>query len=316
MKHLRTWLPVLISLLLLGVLVSIAPWHEILRVLSDFDLGTIILLILLSIAYYGFKSIRFNLILRSMGINKDVKLVYLSYMSAQPISLLPAGEIYRSHSLRKYTGVPVNRSIGQFTVQGILEGSAMASVLLISALALGELRVWALVFSLLLVAIVGLIRAGYLAPTFKQLNRIPFINVSDKNIELFSRSNREALSRERLPLLLIMSIIIELTGTAIAYIAAVSLGGNINFFQAAFVYTVPIIIGFISFLPGGIGLSEQGSVAVLLLSGSSVAIAVAATLVMRVTIVGLGIIYGLLAMLMGSDAIKPLVNKVSRITSS
>jgi uncharacterized membrane protein YbhN (UPF0104 family) len=147
----------------------------------------------------------------------------------------------------------------------------------------------------MLLIVLLLIRAGYLTNAGNALNRVPFINITEGTIEQFSRKNRDALSREWFPLLFGLSLLTEMVGTAVAFISVAGIEGHINIFQAAFLYIVPVIIGFISFLPGGIGLSEQGAVGVLLLSKVSLAVSVAATLVMRVTIVGLGAFYGLIA---------------------
>jgi uncharacterized membrane protein YbhN (UPF0104 family) len=96
-----------------------------------------------------------------------------------------------------------------------------------------------------------------------------------------------------------LSVLTEIIGAAIAYTSIHGLGGHINVWQAGLMYVIPIIVGFISLLPGGIGLSEQSSVGVLLLSHVTTAVAVAGTLVMRATIVGLGVIYGVIALIIG-----------------
>jgi uncharacterized protein (TIRG00374 family) len=294
-KRLRKWLPIVISLILVCVLAALAPWDEIGKVLQDLDLWAIIVLIGLSLLYYGLKAIRFWYILQAMGIRQPLNLVALSYIGAQPVSLLPAGEIYRSHALRRHTGVPVNKSIGQFTLQGLFEGGAMAAILFISALALGTLRVPALILCIIVLLLLLLVNAGYLKDAATALNRLPFVDITENTIEQFSQKNRAALSREWFPLLFGLSFAIEIVGTGIAYVSVAGIGGHISAFQAAFLYVIPIIIGFISLLPGGIGLSEQGAIGVLLLSKISFAVAVAATLIMRVTIVGLGVFYGLIA---------------------
>jgi uncharacterized membrane protein YbhN (UPF0104 family) len=172
----------------------------------------------------------------------------------------------------------------------------MATLLMVSAIALGTLRIPALVLFVILLIVLLLIRAGYLAKAGNALNHLPFVDITEKTIEQFSRKNRDALSREWFPLLFGLSLLIEMVGTAVAFISVVGIEGHISIFQAAFLYVVPVIIGFISFLPGGIGLSEQGAVGVLLLSKVSLAESVAATLIMRVTIVGLGVLYGLIAL--------------------
>jgi glycosyltransferase 2 family protein len=299
-KLLRRWIPIFISIVIIVVLLVLAPWGEIYNSLSELRAKSIIALLLLSLAYYSLKTIRFWYLLRAMSVDKPFSLVALSYMSAQPISLLPAGEIFRSHSLRRYAGVPVEKSIGQFTLQGLFEGSAMALLMLISALALGTLRLPAIALSLVLIAILLAIRAGYLSEAGKMINRLPYINVTEQRIEQFSKRNRQALSWPWLPLLFGLSLTIELVGSTIAYISVISIGGELNIFQAALLYVVPIILGFVSLLPGGFGVSESSAVGILYLSNAPIAIAAAATLIMRVTIVGLGVIYGLAALVLAN----------------
>lgn len=299
MKNVKKYLPFIVSLVLVIALVLYAPWDEIHRALKDFDIDEIGMLLVMSAIYHGLKAGRFWYILRAMHIRQPRALVALAYMTAQPISLLPGGEVYRSHALRRFTGVPVKKSIGQFTLQGLLEGGAMAIIMVISALALGKLRIPALILLALVTAAVISIRRGHLVNAGQALNKLPFVNISWDNIDNFSKRNHHALSWPWLPGLLGISLVIELVGTAIAYFSVTAIGGHINIFQAALLYVIPIIAGFISFLPGGIGVSEQSAVGVLLLSDTSVATAVTATLIMRLTIVGLGVIYGLLCGLAG-----------------
>ncbi len=292
-------MPFVISVMLIVLLISYAPWREIGGILTDFDAGTIVILVLLSTAYYALKTIRFWYLLQAMNIQQPLKLVGMSYLSAQPVSLLPAGEIYRSHALRRYTGVPFERSLPQFTMQGVLEGSAMAVLLLISALALGTLRLPALILAALVLVITIAISRGYIANTTRLVNRLPFLSLSEHSIESFSKRHEAVLTWRWLPFLFGLSLLVELVGAAIAYVSVAGIGGHINGYQAALFYVIPVIVGFVSLLPGGLGLSEQSAVGVLLLSKATTAQAVAATLIMRVTIVGLGVVYGTVALLAG-----------------
>ncbi len=306
MKQPKRLLPFVVSGLLLVVLISYAPWGEVVDLLADFDLGSILVLIGLSLGYYGLKAWRFYYLLQAMGIQQPFRLVALSYISAQPVSLLPAGEIYRSHALEKQTGVPVRQSLPQFTIQGLLEGGAMAALGLVSALALGTLRVAALVLMLLMLGMIIGIRRGHFTNFVQLLNRLPFITITSNTVEEFNRKHRQVLSRQHLPTLFAMSVAIELMGTAIAFISVVAIGGHINFFQAALLYIVPVIVGFLSLLPGGIGLSEQSAIGILLLADVSIANAVAATLIMRLTISGLGVLYGVICHAIGMTRLKRL----------
>lgn len=296
MKKLKKVLPFVVSLVLLAILASYAPWGDVAHILSDFDWTTILILVALSMAYYGLKAFRFWWLLIAMGIRKPFKLVALSYISAQPASLLPGGEVFRSHALEQHTGVPIKKSIAQFTMQGILEGAGLATVMLISALALHAVRIPALILTVaVIVGLVGLTK--YLVPFLHFLNRLPFVDVSEASIQHFNEKHKDVLNRRWFPPMYALSLLTEIIGTAIAYTSIHGLGGDINIWQAGLMYVIPIIVGFVSLLPGGFGLSEQSAIGVLLLSNVSTALAVAGTLIMRVTIVGLGVVYGVIALI-------------------
>ncbi len=299
MKRLSRFAPIVISVALLIVLIGYAPWDKVGSILGDFDAGTVATLIALSLAYYALKSVRFWYLLKAMEINEPFWVVTLSYISAQPVTLLPAGEIYRSHALERHTGVPVRHSLPQFTMQGVLEGAAIATLAVISALALGTLRIPVLILATVVLIVTIAIGRGYVANITRILNRLPFINVTNRNIEQFSERHRAVLSLHWLPFLYGISLIIEAVGSAIAYTAVVGLGAHINVYQAVLVYSLPLVVGFVSLLPAGLGVSEQSAVGILLLANVSVAHAVASTLIMRVTIVGLGVVYGGFAMIIG-----------------
>lgn len=296
-RPLRQLLPVILSAVLLVVLIGYAPWSQVGQVLTKLSLALIILLLLLAMFYYALKAIRFWYMMRALGFHQPVGKVMLSYMSAQPITLLPAGELYRNHAFERHTGVPMRETIPSFTMQGLFEGAAMAIVGIISAIALGTLRLPALILTLLVaIGLIG-VKAGQLKTFLDALNRIPFINIRKEHREAFSRGNQVMLERRWFSWLLILSIANELIGVLIALVAVNGLGGHINGFQAAFVYIVPVIVGFLSLLPAGLGASEQSSIGVLLLIHLNVALAVAATLLIRATLVGTGIIFGALATL-------------------
>ena len=295
-KFVRHYLPFLVGAAFLIVLISYAPWTKVGHILADLDVGTVLLLIGLSLVYYCLKTIRFWYIIQAIGIHRPFKLVAISYLGAQPVSLLPAGEIFRSKELKRNADVPLEVSLPQFTLQGLFEGSAMALLMVISALALNTLRFVAIGLAVaVLLATIGISR-GYVKNAIRLANRLPFVNLTEKSIRKFSKRHEKVLTWHWLPFLYGFSILIELVGTAIAYVAVKGLGGDINFYEAVLFYSIPIIAGFVSFIPGGLGVSEQSAVGVLLLSNISVAAAVSSTIVMRFTIEVLGVVYGLLAL--------------------
>jgi uncharacterized protein (TIRG00374 family) len=150
------------------------------------------------------------------------------------------------------------------------------------------------------------ISRGYIANFTRLINRLPFVHLTDDWIDQFSEQHKGPLSWQWLPLLYGLSLVIEGIGAVIAFVAVSGLGGHINGYQAILTYAIPIILGFVSLLPGGFGISEQSTVGILLLSDVAVATAVASTLVIRMTIVGLGVIYGGIAFLLSRNYLKKI----------
>ncbi len=295
MHNFKKFAPFIVSIILISIIVHLAPWDKVIEAVSHMHPVTILLLLMLSVLYYAGKAIRFWYMLKVLKIIERPDVVSLVYMAAQPVSLLPAGEIFRAKAMETYRGVPMDRTIATFSSQGIFEGLGIGAVALVGAIALGYQRIPAIALLVIVVAGVLAIRRGYLTRLTKIINAIPFVEVSRAKLRKFSERNQLLLKGRPLKVLLSLSFAVELVGVAIAYFSVTGLGGHINIFQAALVYSLPVVVSFLSFLPGGFGASEQSAIGLLLLLHQDNGLAVAATLVMRVTIVLTGVIYGAIA---------------------
>lgn len=300
MKKFRRFVPVVICVLLLIVLAGYAPWKEVGKALAALHPRTYAYLFVLSITYYAIKAVRFWMMLRTLEIYQPPGVSILSYMVAQPVTLLPAGEIYRCKVLERETGVPMRDSLPTFTMQGLLEGAAMTAVGVIGAMAVGELRLPIIGITIAFIFVLLGVQRGYMEHFLAFFNKLPYINIGRARLKKFSRGNQAMLSSRTFPALLVISIVIELLGAAIAYVSVVGLGGQLSLFESILTYVIPLILSFVSFIPGGLGVSEQGTIGIILLAGNPLTTAVAATLVIRVALVGSGLTYGVLAMAFAS----------------
>jgi uncharacterized protein (TIRG00374 family) len=293
----RKLLPFGVSLILVVMIVRLAPWDEVWRTLQNLQADTVLLLLMLSMLYYLTKIIRFWLMLKILKIKEPLGITAIVYLAAQPISLLPGGELYRAKALQTYRGVPMAKATPTFTAQGLFEGLAIAVAGLLSAIALDIEQVPVVILAVLVAMGIFGIRRGYLEPVLKFLNRhIPFLHVSSTRLRRFSRQNQDLLRSRQLLRLGTLSLATELIGAAIAYVSVVGVGGQIGPLEAVLLYIIPLVVAFVSLLPGGFGASEQSGIGLLLLLGQSGGVAVAATLVMRTAIVIMGLVYGALAL--------------------
>jgi uncharacterized protein (TIRG00374 family) len=294
MKVLRRLLPVIISGALIVILIGYAPWPQVGDAISDMRGQTFLVLLVLSLAYFGLKIVRFWVMTRALDIKESLGIVAVSYLAAQPVSLLPAGEIYRARMLQRLTGTSFRQALPTFTMQGLFETTAMVALAAVSTFIIGSHRLPVIIAMAALLLVFIAIRRGYLTAATRLLNALPFFSIEHEQRLAFSRGNEAMLHGLTLWMLLGLSLVTEAVGVLIAYVSVIGLGAHISFYQAVILYVVPVFVGFVSLLPGGLGSSEQSAVGILLLDHTTVTVAVAATLLMRVTLVGTGFIYGLL----------------------
>jgi len=93
-------------------------------------------------------------------------------------------------------------------------------------------------------------------------------------------------------------------GVAFYYLLQV-MGAEITLTMALFIYAFAMLVGAISFLPGGLGGAEVTMTGLLLINGMESASAVAATLVIRLTTLWFAVVLGMLAMLPGHRVSRP-----------
>jgi uncharacterized protein (TIRG00374 family) len=297
MNNLKKYFPLLVSLTILAVVAMFVPWKEVLAELRRLKLSTLLALTALSMVFYAGKVFRYWQMLRMLGKPVAVKTVALAYFTAQPVALLPAGELYRSVTLNKYADVPVNRTSSAVIAQGLIEAVGLLIISLLGALTMRKGLVPVLVLcAVFLVIIFGL---KYSSPTkgHRLLNKLPGVSFSRKKYQEFTSSHKELFHRGNFMKLLLSSYITTFAGIAILMVATNAVGEHISFFHAAVAYALPVILGAVTFLPGGLGANEQGQVGILALLGIGFTPAVIITLLLRSFTLGIGLVYGLVAII-------------------
>lgn len=298
----RKYLPLVIGFLILAVMAFFVPWQDVVDRLFRLTPMTLAMLVGLSLVYFYGKVLRYWLMLRMLDVKVSISKVALACMVAQPVSVLPAGELYRGAMLKRYANVSISKGSPTVVTQAIVEAIGLLLVALVGAAVLrqGMLPITVVASGLILV-VVG-IKKNQINLSQKILNKIPGISVTRSKLKVFLSSNQTLLHRYNFFTLLAASFITTLAGVGIIFVAARGLGVQLSLFQAAISYALPVVLGAVSFLPGGIGASEQGLVGMLALFGVGISPAVAITLIMRTFTLGVGFVYGFLALLYAKAA--------------
>lgn len=296
--NLLKYMPLAFGLLLLGVGAFFVPWSDVVPYFSRLNMMSYVSILVMGVAYYVARIVRYYYMLGVLNEPRSLSKTVMAYFTAQPISLLPAGEAYRVVTLKEHGDVPKSKGISIVFIQSFTENIAMIVLALISAIILNQYVV--IVFGLLLLylAVFVLVSARRTAiKSHKILNKLPFVNFARSKYQAFILRNKTLLSGKSLVTLILSGFISTLIASMLLFIVANDIGIPLDFAHAVVVFTLPTVLQNISFLPGGIGVNEQGTVGILVLLGASVPAAVALTLIMRFVTLVLGVIIGLAALL-------------------
>lgn len=296
LDNIRKYLPLVIGMLILVVVAFFVPWADVFDRLSRLTPITIAMLVALSLVYFFGKILRYWLMLRMLDSDVSFGKVALACMVAQPVSVLPAGELYRGAMLKRYANVSQMKGSPTVVTQAIVEAIGLLLVALVGAAVLRQGILPIAVVSVALILVVFGIKKNKVSLSQKIINKIPGVSITKSKLKVFLSSNQTLLHRYNFLTLLAASFITTFAGIGIIFVAARGLDVEISLFQAAIAYALPVVLGAVSFLPGGIGASEQGLVGMLALFGVGVSPAVAITLIMRTFTLGVGFVYGFLTL--------------------
>jgi glycosyltransferase 2 family protein len=296
-KKLVRYLPLGLGLAILAVLVPLVPWPKVLPYLARLSPGALAVLVGCSALYYAGRILRYWLMLRLLGAPADFGRVALACLVAQPVAVLPGGELYRSAMLKRYANVSLRQGVPSVFAQSLAENVGLLAIALVGVVVLQRYGAVLLGLAAVFGAIWAYIRWQNSHTSHRLVNKLPWVEVEYGQIKSFLVKNKALLTGRNLWLLVAAALVSTLAGVAMVWIAAGALGAPLNGLQAAIAYALPVMLEAVSFLPGGFGVHEQGSVGVLAFFGVGLPAAVAITIIVRLFTLGAGFGYGFAAML-------------------
>ncbi len=273
-------------------------WQEVVAAIARVGIIGIAIALSLSLVNYGVRFVRWQKFLALLGHRVHAPESLRIYIAGFGLTILPgkAGETIRSVFL-KHHGVPYPQSLAAFFSEQL---SNLISMLLLTSIGLWvypPAKPLALILAVLILAGLVILQQTRWLQRLKTIahDKLPArpTHFVTSAVEIVLHSGR-CFS---LPMLL-YGIALGLIawgaeGMAFYYIMHV-LGSNISLQTALFIYSFSMLVGALSFLPGGLGGTEATMVALLMLNSIGQPEAVAATVLIRLATlwfaVGLGII--------------------------
>jgi uncharacterized protein (TIRG00374 family) len=270
---------------------------DVMAAIDGVGMGTLAIVLGLSLANYGLRFVRWHYYLHKLGYALPVKTDLLIYIGGFALTTTPgkAGELARTLWLRPYGVVP-SRSIAAFLSERLQDFAAIA-LLSCLGLSLYPRGRWLLLAALgLLVAALVLlyVPAGTQAMT-RWSGRGRMAALVQPMTEILAHT-RGCLTP--VPLLIglaagIAAWSVESWGFAILMGA---LGHPLPLPTAFSIYAFSMLTGAVSFLPGGLGGSEAAMIVLLRLAGVPIGIAVSGTLLIRLATLWFAVLLGVVAL--------------------
>ncbi len=286
---------VLHALVLLGLLTAglkyvngDAFWHSVRR----FHWDHAPLILVLSTAYVLVKGWRFVRQMRSVTDTRP-SVILRAYVAGQACTLLPGGMLARAGLLRQ-AGVPVEEGAAAVALSSLSDQTVLILCSLISGLWFQAARVPALVLLSLLVGVSLLLGL--------EATRTWLLGLVERLLEVLGRMGRGRMGRVRLlerwhgflaafthmaaPRMLLASV----GNAAFAFllmalalrVAAHGVGAAVPPATLLLAFTLPTMLGRLSAMPGGVGVTEAGMIGILdTAPGVTLDQAAAATLIFR-----------------------------------
>ena len=293
----------IIAVIAIGVYASfllISDFNVIYNKITNFEIVYLpLILSLVSVSWLAL-FFRWTILLKKVNISIPLRSSFVIYLSSFSLSATPGqlGELIKSQLLKNKFNIPVAKTAPLIIIERLydLTGAMFVSILGLWFLGI-EIYIIIIAFSCLTVVFL-LLRSR------TAFNKILYLVKKIKFLSKFTESLSESYDTIHLSLnikTLFLSIISSVTywfviGIA-AYFVLKAVGiDTISIVNVVSIYSSSVIIGGLSFIPGGIGVTEGSIAGLLSLNGIDISIAFVLGILIRIFTLWYGVLIGFIAL--------------------
>jgi uncharacterized protein (TIRG00374 family) len=294
---------VIISIVIAGVLylafTIYADFSNVVIAFGKFNLLLLPVLLLLSFFNYFVRFLKWDFYLTVVKV-KMKKLDSLStFMSGLIMSVTPAklGEVLKSVLVKEITGDPISKTAPIILAERITDFLSLLIIAIVGAIVFdygGDVTIIVAAFFILLILIIS--NKKIALPIINFLENISLIKKYIHNIHSAYESSYQLLKIKPLVLMTALSLVswgFECFGY---YLILLNFNVDFGLLWASFSYSFSTIVGAISMLPGGLGLTEGSLTFLLVEKKVALDVAVATTFIIRVVTLWFAVLVGIISL--------------------
>lgn len=277
---------VIASVGLYGVFLFFSDFNIISEQISNFKYEFLPLILLLVSISWTPLLVRWQILLKKNDINIPIKKSFLLFLGGMSMSITPGhvGELIKSQLMKTIYNIPRTKTAPIIFVEKFydLTGAIIASI--IGIIILGMDASLILISVSILIVIIFLI---YYRPIFefilKRVTKTKFFSKYSENLsdsyEIVRNSTTPQISSISFGLSVLYWIIISVA----VHFILLSFGiESISVLKTISIYSSSVIIGAISFIPGGLGITEGSLIGLFSLEGIDVSLALILSVMIRI----------------------------------
>ena len=282
-----------ISLIILAILIVYSNPEKLLLNLEKFDLQTGILFLAIATFTAVLRVYRFQFLLKNKMNFRELFPIHIYSLALSNIIPGRVSEPFRAALLKAVKGIPFSFSLAAVFLERL---SDMIILLLFSLFAFyfTNASLFIIPFIIVLFAIIIIATTSQHSLTLRGINIILRSIGFQKYVNVFRKLLKEAKISKRFVIPIIFSIFIWGIDAIVFYKSLELFGVDVNYFVVLSFFALSLIVGLVSFLPGGIGSAEASMSILLSMIGVDYSIALTAVLIARLFTLWYIIIIGML----------------------
>jgi uncharacterized protein (TIRG00374 family) len=291
---------IIISMLVYLLFTLWGGWRQVIEAVTQVGPLGILFTLSLSLLCYGVRFLRWELFLNILGYKLPTTANLRIYIAGFSLTTTPgkSGEALRGIFLKDY-GVPHRKSFAAFLAERFSDLIAMAVLSIIGLWHYPQTRPAFFITIAALIFFLYAVQKDNWLHTIEKLavKTLPkrLAHIAEFFIETII-GFRSCFTPRMLSLSLALSVIAWASEGVGLYYLVYFLGYEVDLLTSLFIFGFSMLVGAITFLPGGIGGTEVTMVKLLILQGLDSSSAVAITLLLRLATLWFSVVLGLIAL--------------------
>ena len=269
-----------------AIFLFISDYNIISEKISNFKINYLPLILLFVSASWIPLIIKWHLLLKNCEIHVPLKKNILVFLSGAAFEITPGqiGVLIKSQILKTSFNIPRTRTVPVIFIEKMydLVGAILASI--IGIIILG-IEPYLIIVAILVLAIIFFFM--YYRPAsklfFKRVTKTKFFSKYVENISEFDKVIQKSTNVKIATTCILLAVTYWFIISAAVYYTLIAFDINIlDYLEVLAIYATSVLLGAISFIPGGIGITEGSITGLLTLNGIDVSTALILSIMIRI----------------------------------